>query len=424
MNEQKDKTADRQEGGSSFSGLKSIIPLVFGQGTNALGIVRSLAYSGLTPVSISTRKSVVSYTRYAQSVLCPDPLFYPMKFRAFMAALSKFLSSRNKIGVIFVTDDTFLEHISQPQVRGHQGFLFPSSDYEVLTCTLNKAKLYETASKIGLSLPKTLVSTTFTELKKASLSLSYPCIMKASLKNGLARQAGLLRPRIFKTREALMEFMFRLNEIDFSRNPIILQEEVQGSVERLYTFTCYSDCNGDVIAYSTGRKIRQFPIDTGVISSGQLEPNEDLTNLGIKLIKAIRLHGISNTEFKLDPSDNTFKLIEVNPRPGVWNLSAYGAGVNLPYLACLDALGLQYKGKTHTSDVRAKWVHLISDWASFSKQSAGFQKLNPLVWLRTVNGKRIWAACSWDDPLPIIYDILYAVGMLSRSLSAAKHSNK
>ena len=54
--------------------------------------------------------------------------------------------------------------------------------------------------------------------------------------------------------------------------------------------------------------------------------------LGISFIKALRYHGIANTEFKYDSRDGKFKLLK-STQDQVWNYSATAAGVNLSWIA-------------------------------------------------------------------------------------------
>src|SRR5690606_16075463 len=110
-------------------------------------------------------------------------------------------------------------------------------------------------------------------------------------------------------------------------------------------------------------KIRQFPPDAGTIVSGKVTDEPILFELGQRLIRSLGFHGIANTEFKRDQRDGTFKLIEINPRPGMWNWSAFSAGINLPALAYHEALGekLGFIGGTRKELI---WLRTWSDLAN------------------------------------------------------------
>src|SRR5205085_11313676 len=87
------------------------------------------------------------------------------------------------------------------------------------------------------------------------------------------------------------------------------------------------------------RKRRRDPrsIGTSRVSAARWYPA--LAEQGLALLRALRFHGIAQVEFKRDPRDGVFKLIEVNPRLWEWHGLAAACGVDLPRIAYLDAIG-------------------------------------------------------------------------------------
>jgi carbamoylphosphate synthase large subunit len=59
----------------------------------------------------------------------------------------------------------------------------------------------------------------------------------------------------------------------------------------------------------------------------------------LRLLRALRFHGISQVEFKRDPRDGRYKLMEVNPRLWQWHGLATATGVDLTRIAYLDLIG-------------------------------------------------------------------------------------
>lgn len=60
--------------------------------------------------------------------------------------------------------------------------------------------------------------------------------------------------------------------------------------------------------------------------------NEEIKELGLRLLKAMNWHGVAMVEFKLDNRDNKFKLMEVNGRWWGSLPLAILSGVDFPYL--------------------------------------------------------------------------------------------
>jgi predicted ATP-grasp superfamily ATP-dependent carboligase len=65
----------------------------------------------------------------------------------------------------------------------------------------------------------------------------------------------------------------------------------------------------------------------------------ELADAAVALLLALEFHGIAQVEFKRDPRDGTFKLIEVNPRLWEWHGLAAACGVDFPRIAYLDSVG-------------------------------------------------------------------------------------
>ena len=88
-----------------------------------------------------------------------------------------------------------------------------------------------------------------------------------------------------------------------------------------------------------GRKLVQMPRGFGTCRVGEARWRDDVVEQALALLTALGYHGIAQTEFRLDPRDERFKLMEVNPRLWQWHGLARACGVDLPRIAYLDVLG-------------------------------------------------------------------------------------
>ena len=79
----------------------------------------------------------------------------------------------------------------------------------------------------------------------------------------------------------------------------------------------------------------------------------------MRLLQELRYHGVSQVEFKRDPRDGRFCLMEVNARHWMWHSLAAASGVNLSLAAYRDVTGHPYMA-TRQVDGR-KWVVAITD---------------------------------------------------------------
>ena len=66
---------------------------------------------------------------------------------------------------------------------------------------------------------------------------------------------------------------------------------------------------------------------------------QDNVDAALRLLRAFDFHGVSQVEFKRDPRDGRYKLMEVNPRLWLWHGLAASLGVDFARIAYLDLLG-------------------------------------------------------------------------------------
>jgi predicted ATP-grasp superfamily ATP-dependent carboligase len=114
----------------------------------------------------------------------------------------------------------------------------------------------------------------------------------------------------------------------------------------------------------------------------------------------MKYRGLANIEFKKDPRDGRFKLIEVNPRSALSGETAVASGVDIPYIAYRDMIGEKVQRDAFFSE-GVKWVDLVEDFKA-SLLNGCERKLTLAEWIRSLRGRRSYAIWSADDPLPFI----------------------
>ena len=119
----------------------------------------------------------------------------------------------------------------------------------------------------------------------------------------------------------------------------MVQELIPGGDECLYTFGSYVNEDGEALGLFSGRKLRQTPPGVGTCRVGEAVWVEEVVEQGLRLLRRVGFHGISQVEFKRDPRDGVYKLMEINPRLWQWHGLAAACGVDLPQIAYRDLLG-------------------------------------------------------------------------------------
>jgi D-aspartate ligase len=290
---------------------------------NGLAAVRSLGRVGARVIAIDHRRGALGFhSRYGEARLCPDPVAEERAYADFLLSLG------DEIGAaapIFPTHDEHLNAIARHRDELGARFLYPFPAWDVLGPIQSKRHQVERADELGIPVPRTRDEPTD--------ELGYPVLVKPSDPTGFRRA---FRRQAFRcrTRAELDDAFERARPYD----PLV-QELIPGGDDALYTLGSYLSAGGQALAVFSGRKLRQTPPSVGTCRVGEAVWVDDVVEQGLALLRGLGFHGLSQVEFKRDPRDGRYKLIEVNPRLFQWHGLAAACGVDLPRVAYLDLLG-------------------------------------------------------------------------------------
>jgi predicted ATP-grasp superfamily ATP-dependent carboligase len=181
---------------------------------------------------------------------------------------------------------------------------------------------------------------------------------------------------------------------------VILQEFIPGPPENHYYVEGYIDRDYRVRCLFARRRLRMYPPKLGnstAMMSVDLDLVENARKSLMHLMREVKFRGIFSAEFKLDPRDGVFKIIEVNIRPWWYIEFAARSGVNVAAMAYYDALNLEMP-EIPAYRKGAISVNLYTDWHVFRQDHRKMlQKIPPFVrdWLFAQ-----YTVFSWKDPLP------------------------
>jgi D-aspartate ligase len=278
---------------------------------NGLAAIRSLGRARIRVLAVDHRPSALGFrSRYAEPFLSPDPHQDENRFVAFMRALGEV--------VVFPTHDEQLNLIARH--LGDLDVLAPFPAWDVLERVQSKRMQLEVAQAAGVDIPALDPGT-------------FPCIVKpersVEFKKRYKRQA--LR---CDTPAQLEDAIERTAEF----GPIV-QELIPGGDETLYTVGSYLSRDGRPLGVFSGRKLRQTPRGIGTCRVGEAVWVQEAVDAALRLLAEFGYFGLSQVEFKRDPRDGRFKLMEINPRLWQWHGLAAACGVDLPRLAYADLTG-------------------------------------------------------------------------------------
>ncbi len=112
---------------------------------------------------------------------------------------------------------------------------------------------------------------------------------------------------------------------------VLLQEYVPGDETEEGNYFAYRASEEAQVEF-TAAKIRNFPSDTGSPCVTRSKHIPELIEPGRRILAAAGYVGFACVEFKRDPRDGLFKLIEVNARHNLSGAHALRCGLNFPWL--------------------------------------------------------------------------------------------
>lgn len=314
---------------------------------NGLAAIRSLGRAGAPVIAVDHQRSALGFrSRFALPVVAPDPAEDEDGFIARLVALGDALGEPTPI---FPTHDAHLNAIARnrPTLGGH--FLCPFPDWPTLENIQRKRFQLEQAELAGVPIPATTHPGSAQEALSAAGDVGYPLLVKPS--NPLGFKRGFRRPAFVCTSAEELERAYA----DAEPYAPMVQELIPGGDDELFTLGSYVTESGEALAVFSGRKLRQWPPGIGTCRVGEAVWVEEVVEHGLRLLKAIGFHGVSQVEFKRDPRDGRFKLMEVNPRLWKWHGLASACGVDLPLIAYRDLLGERPSPVTMSREGR-RWV--------------------------------------------------------------------
>lgn len=384
--------------------------IVLGGNINALGVVRSFEKTDIPVYSFGERKNFVMHSCFCKGVVCPQP-----DTENFIDFLIKFRQNFEVNPIIFACADRFLIPIVKNKERLKDMFFIPVCDWDILSKLIVKEYLYPFAEEKGIPCPKTVQIQAKEMTNSSSLGFVFPIIIKPSLTLSFAKKMGE-KAYILNSQNEYESFLIRLKDSGVDEM-LIMQEYIPGDVDGLYTITSYADKNHVIKGYSIGHKIRQSPPLTGGILSGHVIHVEEILKLSEIFIKESKFYGISNIEYKKDSRDGSYKLMEINPRTGLWNLSVLESGVNLPLEAYNDALGRDVEREENKTG-ELVWCKTIEDCYNcvWGYRHKGYtdKSMSLKEWYKSVHikGARfVDSIFKAYDPMPFFYFYLFdAIG--------------
>jgi D-aspartate ligase len=383
--------------------------LVMAADYRGLGVVRSLGRRGI-PVWVLKQGGhlVAATSRYVRRNV-PWPVVDDRRQIDLLLDLGK--KHGLKDWLLFPTDDHAVALTSRYHDILARQYRLTVPPWAQLRCAIDKRLLHRTACELGVHQPWTVWPRTREEL--GALDCPFPVILKPAAR---LRLSSLAIPKAWRV-EDRGSLLARFHEASAMVGPdnLVVQEIIPGGGESQFSYAALCQ-DGFPLASIVARRTRQYPIDFGQFSTFVETVDEPrVVAPSERLMAAMRFTGLVEIEFKQDPRNGEFKLLDINPRVWGWHTLCRRAGVDFPYLLWLLVNGEIVPAVRGRSGER--WVHMSADVrAAIQEIRSG--RLSLRTYLRSLRGPVESAIFAWDDPAPGLLDLpLFACALGKRLLS-------
>jgi predicted ATP-grasp superfamily ATP-dependent carboligase len=368
--------------------------VVFGLLHAGLALVRSLGRDGIPVEGVALREQEFGLrSRYLRSARVVDGE------EGLLEALRS--AARGGRPVLFPERDENVEAVLRRWDAVRELADVPLPDDPRVTRRLRRKDLLpEAAAAADVPSPRTVHAESIETIRAAGLRP--PLLLKAVEGQDFALAFG---EKAFVARdidEAVAAWK-RAKERGFET---IVQELVPDSHEHVYSLFTYIGRGGEPLASVVGRKVRQGPLRFGTSAVFVAAHDDEVHELGHRLLRSAGYTGLAHVELVRDPRDGQLKLLEVNTRPPIWAGIAMGPELGIARVAYDDLCGAAPEAeRTLTADLT--WVYLAKDvWVS--AQMARRRELHPREFLRHyVRRKKVRAVFAADDPRPALASLNY-----------------
>jgi predicted ATP-grasp superfamily ATP-dependent carboligase len=347
---------------------------------------------------VDDEHSVSRYSRYTTKFVHAPSLRDERK------TVDYLLDVGNRLGlqgwVLYPTRDETVAAISRYREELSTVFRVPTPEWNSVQWAWDKRNSYQLAEKLGIPIPVTRYPQHVDELAELA-NLNPPFAIKPAIKEHFIYSTKAKAWRA--NNHAELRSLFQKAAEFVPRGEIMVQEVIPGGGSQQYSY-CAFFRDGQAVGKMVARRRRQHPLEFGRAST-YVETVDILLleELAERFLRAINYYGLVEVEFKLDPRDSQYKLLDVNAR--TWGYHSLGAraGTDFSYMLFADQIGLP------VSPCRAKpgvaWMRFTTDLPAacmgLLAHDTDFKS-----YIRSLRACGTEAVFSAKDPLPGLAEIL------------------
>jgi D-aspartate ligase len=367
--------------------------IVLASHTMGLGVIRSLGTMGV-PVAVVyyDDRDMGFVSKYVtEAIKAPHPEQSEADFVGLLMAQAPRLSG----GMLIPTSDATVSTVSRHRSLLAQHYLVACTDWEITQRFMDKKETYAIAQEAGVPAPKTIVPRSEGDVEEYAGSVEYPCLVKPTYSHRYyaAFKEKMVRVSSF---DQMISAYRQAAEAGFE---VMLQELIPGDDTNGANYNSYF-WGGEALVEFTAQKLRSAPPELGSPRVAVSKVIPEVMELGRKILKALGFYGYSCTEFKKDPRDGVYKLMEVNGRHNLSTLLAVRCGINFPWIH-YQHLMLGQRPAPRPFEEGIYWIDLLRD-LGYSAKAFRKEPFSAVDYVRPYVKPHVFAILDLKDPKPFI----------------------
>jgi D-aspartate ligase len=371
--------------------------VVVGGDYQGLGIVRSLGRHGVPICVVDDEYSISRFSRYTNHAVRVNDL---RDERTTVSALLDLGRRMHLQGwILYPTRDELVAAFSRHRAELSELFRVPTPDWEVVKWAWDKRNTYHLAQELDIPTPLACCLEHVDDWSRVDFAPPYA--IKPAIKEHFvyATKAKAWRA---DSREELKSLVRKASEF-MDPSELIVQEVVPGGGNQQFSY-CVFFRDGRAVGSMVAKRRRQHPLQFGRASTYvETVDIPILEELSDRFLKAMDYYGLVEVEYKLDPRDSQYKLLDVNARTWGYHSLGASASVDFAHMLYLDQIGQSVSSCKGPSGIG--WVRMTTDIpAAFLAYLGG--DLDLRTYLRSLRTCRTEAVFSPEDPIPGFVEML------------------
>jgi predicted ATP-grasp superfamily ATP-dependent carboligase/thioredoxin reductase len=255
-----------------------------------------------------------------------------------LAGLLRLAERIGRRSVLITTDDAGAIFLAEHGAALRPWFLFPDPPAELPRLLAGKYTLHRLCEDLAVPCVAATMPGSLSEARDFADRVGFPLVAKLAM-------PWLTHPGPAKKSTSMLhtgrdlEHAYR-SCAEQGGTGLMLQEYIPRCPEQDFFFHAYCDARSRCRPGFVGVKERSYPPHAGLTSLGRWVHDERLHEQAAALVARIGFQGIADLDYRWDPRDGRFKLLDFNPRLGAqFRLFQDSSGLDVVVAAHLDLTG-------------------------------------------------------------------------------------